>query len=272
MTGLNTRIVFYPSLLNAGIYGRVRSLTTGKVWNSVAMVDWVDADIATYAQPTTFRGGNAYVFTVPADLPVGDSYVTTFHVPDFVGVYAADDMKLPDEFEFFWGGLASVAPTPGEPAGHYTNKTYFDLFNGGSNKTDQIADQDDDGSADSAALQAAIDSGETWLDSLLVQIGRVAPLAGMDARTTALVRDLANRATRMFLADQFQFAAYTGRDLDEDAQKTIANIDRKFITDMIERAQETPAVLTASDLGSAAEVEGIQQLFFVPISRTFCEN
>jgi hypothetical protein len=238
------RLVKFPSAVDAGIYALVQEKGSGQTWNVTAGVveAWSDANFADYRQATIFTGRNTYGYTVPANLPHGE-YVATFYLPTG-GVATLADLKLPDEFEFKWTGHVAAAPIVGEPAGQYTNKTFFDLFNGGAKATDVESDGDGDGESDPDILQNAIDAGENFINSRLRGLGFTVPLTGMDAITTRTLRDYANTATRRELAKQLLFAGYAGRTMKDADQRRIADNDTKELEAWFERLYDETEKLT----------------------------
>ncbi len=56
------------------VYDVLMSMTTGKIWNGAAMVDYDQADLADYAIPTVEQSGSGrYILAVPGGLP-DDNY------------------------------------------------------------------------------------------------------------------------------------------------------------------------------------------------------
>jgi hypothetical protein len=105
------RLIFYPSISDLGIYAVIRSRDDGTVWNGSALANWSDASMATYDVALAYLGGDAYGFSVPADLPTGTNYTVAFYKPAVLGTPAITDVKLSDEWEFLWtGNFADSAP------------------------------------------------------------------------------------------------------------------------------------------------------------------
>lgn len=106
-----SKIVRYNATGDQSLYAIIRAKADGKVWNGTALVTWVDGNITAYDVALTFVGGDGYGFTIPADLPIGATYIAVFYRPTTPGTPAISDYS-PEEWEFTWGGtIDTVTPS-----------------------------------------------------------------------------------------------------------------------------------------------------------------
>jgi hypothetical protein len=169
------RIIYYPA--SADIYAHFRERATGKVYDgTTTLATWSDADIASYDVALTSLGGDAYGLTVPTNLPNGRVYVVAFYLRAAASP-SIGDIKLPDEWEFRWGGSADSAPGPGEASWYYADQQAVQDVIGEralidiSNEPNATA-----ASVNTARLQRVGEEVDAMIDAKLANLGYVTPM------------------------------------------------------------------------------------------------
>jgi hypothetical protein len=190
------KIINYPGSVDVGIYANLTNIETGQVWNGAAMVAYNSTNVDQYDTALTFLGGGRYGFTVPTSLPSGATYQAAFKKRAAVSDPATiNDFKLPDEWEFRWGGSAESAPGPGAASWYYADQgDVQDVI--GEKALILISNEPDvtPSTVDTARLQRIGELVDQLIDARMAAYGYVTPMTGMSDGTALIMKDVSARS------------------------------------------------------------------------------